>query len=301
MWNNSDIAVHQVEQTTRTKQFTHRSPSSGTNNSDDAVPHVKQFRHRSPTSETKQLGQNSSHIAVHQVKQNNSNDAVPHVKQFRHRSPSSETKQFRHRNQVKQNSDITVHQVKQSNVDIPIKWNKIQTSQRIKWNKTMQTSQSIKGNKTIRMVRSINRNKQFLQDAPFVVSFLTTDDRIKGAPTFLPSSSSIHGHGRLRPSFIYIILMLLPFTLPFSLYLILKCNKYGQFDDKMLSDTINLQATISNKPWHISLQSPRHVCDSSSWQWLRCNKTGRLSEHTLCVWSSTWHTDWLLCLLCKAK
>ena len=69
--------------------------------------------------------------------------------------------------------------------------------------------------------------------------------------------------------------------------LILKGNKFGQFRDMILSDTTNLQAIISNKlrrsfP-HVSLQSPRHVCGSLSTQWLRCNKTGRLSEHTLFV------------------
>jgi hypothetical protein len=80
--------------------------------------------------------------------------------------------------------------------------------------------------------------------------------------------------------------MLLPFTIPFSAYFILKGNNFGQFRDR-ISDTINLQAIISNKPWHsflhISMQSPRHVCGSPSSQWPRCNKTGGLSEHTLFV------------------
>jgi hypothetical protein len=66
-----------------------------------------------------------------------------------------------------------------------------------------------------------------------------------------------------------------------------KRQQIWQFRDMILSDTINLQAIISNKLrhsfLHFSLQSPRHVCGSPSTHWLRCNKTGRLSEHTLFV------------------
>jgi hypothetical protein len=81
--------------------------------------------------------------------------------------------------------------------------------------------------------------------------------------------------------------MLLSFSLPFSAYLTLKGNKFGQFCDRILTDTIILQAIISNKPWHsflhISLQSSRRVCGSPQPVATLQKKNGRLSEHTLFV------------------
>jgi len=302
--NNSNTAVHQVEQTIRTKQFTHHSPSS---------EKKKQLGRYGPSSETK------FRHAVHQVKQNNSDIAVKWNKMqtFQY---IKWNKTIRKMQSIKWNKTIQTSQ--------SIKWTKtIHTSQSIKWNKTVQTSQSNKWNKTIRKMQSIKWNKKFRRRSPSCEeknigwcspwtetnnSFRTYSSSYLFLPRIgsnglvvLPYSSSLHGHGRLRPSFISTFFNVASFH---SSFLRVFHSKRQQICEVPRQDIIRYHQFRGNNffkknatlscTFHCTLHAMSAVRHHHS-GYVAIKLADFLSTHYL--WSSTWHTDWLLCLLCKAK